>query len=189
MALARRVAPGLEVVGHRQSSGNMGAHAVAIETDAVIAALNGVAENLAAGERCKPVRTTVRQDPDFAVLAPEDHYGLIADYARNRFGAGKLEAVGGDVPVVAQIIGTAHGVLPNVFVGEYTPGPESFKDAAMRSEANVKKWRGARRSITFGTSFKFEFPLRTRRNCCRNFGSAAVGRVGGRNRIGRISKC
>jgi hypothetical protein len=64
----------------------MGASAIGRETDAVIAALDVVADDLAGGERRLAVWAAVGQYGDIPVLPAEYHERLIADRSRQRLG-------------------------------------------------------------------------------------------------------
>src|SRR5262249_13527481 len=99
VTLERRKMPGVKTVRNRCVARNMGADAIAIETDSVIAALDIVAADFAARQRREAVGATVAQNADPAVLPAKDHHALIADRAGNVLAGGELEAVRRNVPL------------------------------------------------------------------------------------------
>src|SRR5262245_18168203 len=85
---------------------HMGASAVGGEADAVIAALDVVADDLAGGERRLAVGAAVGEHGDGPVFCAEDHQGLVADRARQRL-CTELGGGRGGVPLIAKEWGHA----------------------------------------------------------------------------------
>src|SRR5262249_5483969 len=81
---ADREAPGAEVAADRGVTRDLGAGAIGGGADAVIAAPDVVADDVAGGKRRLAVRTAVGQHRDVSALAAEDHQRLVADRPRQR---------------------------------------------------------------------------------------------------------
>jgi hypothetical protein len=79
----------------------MRAGSISTEADAVIAALDVVADYLARRERRFAMRAAIRKRGDAAVLGPKQHYRLVADGARERL-VRKLRRRRGRVPLIAK---------------------------------------------------------------------------------------
>src|SRR5262249_19176628 len=101
MDFARGKTSCAEIATDRDIARHMGASAVGGEADAVIAALDVVADDLAGGERRLAMWATVGEHGDGAVLPAEDRHRLVADRPRQRlsadFGGGR-----GGVPMIAK---------------------------------------------------------------------------------------
>jgi hypothetical protein len=80
---------------------HMGASAVGGEADAVIAALDGIADDLAGGERRLAVGAAIGERGDGPVLRAKDDQRLVADRARQRLCAEFGGGCGG-VPLIAK---------------------------------------------------------------------------------------
>src|SRR6185295_20304165 len=77
------------------------ASAIAIETQPVIMALQGVADDLAHGERQPAMRAAILERAGHAVGGAEQHDRLAQDYPTQRPFL-HLAVEGGDVPVIAE---------------------------------------------------------------------------------------
>src|SRR5262249_59544218 len=96
---------------------HMGASAVGGEADAVIAALDGIADDLAQGERRLAVGTAIGEHGDGPVLRAKDDQRLVADRPRQRLCA---EFGGGcrGVPLIAKEF---HGLPPKPLMRTWIP--------------------------------------------------------------------
>jgi hypothetical protein len=101
MDFARGKTSCAEIATDRDIARHMGASAVGREADAVIAALDVVADDLAGGKGRLAMGATVGERGDGPVLPAEDRQRLVADRARQRlcadFGGGR-----GGVPLIAK---------------------------------------------------------------------------------------
>src|SRR5262249_31683359 len=84
----------------QRAAGHMGAAAIAAEADAVVAALDVVADDLAGRERCLAVRAAVGERGSNAVLAAEEHHRLVTDRSRHGLDA-ELGRCRGVAPLIA----------------------------------------------------------------------------------------
>ena len=101
VALDRRIVARAEIRSDGRVAGHMGAGALPVEADAVIAAGQIIAHDLARRERRLAMGAAVRQHPHHPIAAAIDGEGLVADHARKGLFA-DLGAMGHRVPLVAK---------------------------------------------------------------------------------------
>jgi hypothetical protein len=101
MDFARGEIAGAEITADGGIARHVGASAAGGEADAVIAALDVVADDLAGRERRLAVRSAVAQHGDVPVLPAKDHHGLVTDHPRQRLLA-EFDGSRGGVPLMAK---------------------------------------------------------------------------------------